>query len=213
MIIEAITENDPQRKGMSFISIQKIIRGMFLIEGQMKVYVKKAFEKLNEKKIVERVSGTKGITGSIRLTKIYVDNLKKKQTNLETINLKSGKNVTKKTKENKAEPQTKKDKNNNASKKGNGKAVKVKEKVTAKPKPKPAASKLNPKKTAITKTKIDRSGGKVRLSIMAAPDPLASIKTTKAIKGKRIQTKATEVSGSKQKSGRPTKSKPETKKV
>uniref|UniRef100_A0A182NGP3 H15 domain-containing protein n=1 Tax=Anopheles dirus TaxID=7168 RepID=A0A182NGP3_9DIPT len=182
MIIDAITENDLNRKGISFVSIQKIIRGKYMIESDIKVYVKKAYEKLSEKKIVERVSGTGGINGSIRFTKTYTDKMKK-AAQPATDKPKPAKKATEKPKKPAAKPQPKKkkDKNNNSSDKGKGEAA-------GKPKPKPAA-KLNPKKTAITKTKIDRSSGKVRLSIMAAADPTTAAKTSRAIKTKRTAAK------------------------
>uniref|UniRef100_A0A182JX60 H15 domain-containing protein n=1 Tax=Anopheles christyi TaxID=43041 RepID=A0A182JX60_9DIPT len=177
MMIEAITENDTRRKGMSFALIKKFIKGKYQIEGDIAVYVKKAFEKLITKSTVERVSGKGGINGSIRLTKAYVEKEKKQQklASKPAKPSKPEKKTNKKTVATKASPtKVQKDKNNNDD-------GKKKTEKAAKPKPSLKA-KLNPKKTAITKTKIDRSGGKVRLSIVAAPDPGSSMKAKNTAK-------------------------------
>uniref|UniRef100_A0A182T1S1 H15 domain-containing protein n=1 Tax=Anopheles maculatus TaxID=74869 RepID=A0A182T1S1_9DIPT len=162
MIIETITDNDPRRKGLSFVSIKKTIKGKYTIDGDISTYVKKAFEKLSSKGIVERVSGSGGISGSIRFTKAYTVGLKKQQ----KIAAKPKPKAPKKTGEAKAVKPVK-DKNNNDKKK-NGKG-------TSKPKQPAPHAKLSTKKTAITKTKIARSGGKVRLSIVT---PGTIMKTT-----------------------------------
>ncbi|XP_052899385.1 uncharacterized protein LOC128305811 [Anopheles moucheti] len=177
MIIDAITENDPRRKGLSFTLIKKFIKGKYQIEGEITYYVKKAFEKLSSKDTVERVSGMGGMHGSIRLTKAHIAKVSKQF---------SAKSKPKNPKKTKVLPKKKpkkdeKDRNNNDKKKG--KADKPKPTLQAKP---------STKKTAITKTKIARSGGKVRLSIVASTDPSPST-NAKMAKAKRNASKTTVV--------------------
>ncbi|XP_557774.3 histone H1 [Anopheles gambiae] len=196
MMIEAITENDPHRKGISFALIKKFIKGKYQIETEVAaVYMKRAYEKLTTKSIVERVSGKSGINGSIRLTKAHVDKGRKQQSKgikqAEKAAKKAAKTKPKAKKQADPKPkQTKKDKNNNDGEK------KQKKEKPAKAKPAQPV-KLNPKKTAITKTKIDRSGGKVRLSIVSSTDPGPSGRakpTSKAAKGgKAAKTKSDEM--------------------
>uniref|UniRef100_A0A182TVH1 H15 domain-containing protein n=1 Tax=Anopheles melas TaxID=34690 RepID=A0A182TVH1_9DIPT len=196
MMIEAMTENDPRRKGVSFASIKKFIKGKYQIEAKVAaVYMKRAYEKLTTKSIVERVSGKSGIMGSIRLTKAHVEKERKQQNKAIKQAEKAAKEAAKtKPKAKKpADPkprQNKKDKNNNDGEK------KQKKEKPAKAKPAQPV-KLNPKKTAITKTKIDRSGGKVRLSIVSSTDPGPSGRaksTSKAAKGgKATKTKSDEM--------------------
>ncbi|XP_041775441.1 histone H1.0-like [Anopheles merus] len=195
-MIEAITENDPRRKGVSFASIKKFIKGKYQIEAEVAaVYMKRAYEKLTTKSIVERVSGKSGIMGSIRLTKAHVEKEKKQQNTAIKQAEKAAKEAakTKPRAKKQADPklkQTKKDKNNNDGEK------KQKKEQPAKAKPAQPV-KLNPKKTAITKTKIGRSGGKVRLSIVSSTDPGPSGRakpTSKAAKGgKANKTKSDEM--------------------
>uniref|UniRef100_A0A182MKF2 H15 domain-containing protein n=1 Tax=Anopheles culicifacies TaxID=139723 RepID=A0A182MKF2_9DIPT len=202
MIIDAIAENDPRRKGISFTLIKKFIKGKYQIEGEITSYVKKAFEKLISKDTVERVSGMTGMHGSIRLTKAHIESVKKQQklaANPKPPNPKQTK-VPSKPKPKQDDLVGKKDKNNNDKKKGK----------TAKGKPnaQPNAAKLSTKKTAITKTKIARSGGKVRLSIVTVTDPLpsTSTKTTKAKANapkKTAATKSTKANGQKDASAKP----------
>uniref|UniRef100_A0A182P487 H15 domain-containing protein n=1 Tax=Anopheles epiroticus TaxID=199890 RepID=A0A182P487_9DIPT len=188
LIMEAIAENGPRRKGVSFRAIKSFIKGKYNIEVNG-YYIKKAFEKLAAKEIVEHSSGT-GITGSIRFTKAHLDNEKKQQKIANKASkpvkdqAKSKNGEKKKTaKAGKAnQKKDKKDKNNNDSQK---KKEKMEKTVKSKSAPK---MKLNLKKTAITKTKIDRSGGKVRLSIVADPGPSSS--KAKAIVAKtKVQKK------------------------
>ncbi|XP_053661856.1 histone H1-like [Anopheles marshallii] len=179
MIIDAITENDPRRKGISFTLIKKFIKGKYQIEGEITSYVKKAFEKLSSKNTVERVSGMAGMSGSIRLTKAHIAEVSKQQ----KLAAKAKPKIAKPPK--KQATKNEKDKNNNEKKKG--KAVKTKPTLHAKP---------STKKTAITKTKIARSGGKVRLSIVTStdPSPSTSAKTAKAKKNGSKTTAAAEKS-------------------
>uniref|UniRef100_A0A182WFF9 H15 domain-containing protein n=1 Tax=Anopheles minimus TaxID=112268 RepID=A0A182WFF9_9DIPT len=179
MIIDAIAENDPRRKGISFTLIKKFIKGRYQIESEITSYVKKAFEKLIIKEAVERVSGVTGMNGSIRLTKAHIESVKKQQ----KLTAKQKPKPTKQTKvppgtKPKKEVSEKKDKNNNDKKKG-GKAGKGK-----------PAEKLSTKKTAITKTKIARSGGKVRLSILTVTEPSSST-NAKSSKTKASGSKTT----------------------
>ncbi|XP_058120862.1 histone H5-like [Anopheles ziemanni] len=194
MMLEAITENDPNRKGLSFTMIQKFVKGRYTIDGDIKIYVKKAYEKLLQKNVVEHVTG-KGLIGSIRLSKAHVEDMKKSEKlaiKAEKIKQKE-KTAAKKSKKKKA------DKNNNEK---DGKKSKVKPKEAAKP-----------KKTAITKVKIDRKGGKVRLSIAANPVPRVKGAKTKAkegkVKGSKTQTNAPEPKPSTSKPAQ--KAKPKTK--
>ncbi|KFB46234.1 hypothetical protein ZHAS_00014121 [Anopheles sinensis] len=174
MILETIAENDPNRKGLSFPMIQKLVKGRYTIDGDIKVYVKKAYEKLLQKDVVEHATG-KGLSGSIRFSKAHVADMKK----AEKLAMQAEK---KKQKEEAAagKPKKKKtDKNNNEK---DGKISKAKPKEAAKP-----------KKTAITKTKIDRKGGKVRLSITAHPVARVKGAKTKAnAKGSKSKTNASE---------------------
>uniref|UniRef100_A0A182J8A8 Uncharacterized protein n=1 Tax=Anopheles atroparvus TaxID=41427 RepID=A0A182J8A8_ANOAO len=168
MVLDAITDNDPKRKGLSFVMIQKFIKGKYMMEGEIKFYVKKAYEKLKEKKMIEHVTGN-GFSGSIRLSKEHIENMRKTE--------KLAAKAQKEKKKAPARKDKKTDKNNN--------------KKEAKPKGKPKdAAKVNPKKTAITKTKIDRTGGKVRLSITAKP--VAQVKGTKTKKGPKGKIVASE---------------------
>uniref|UniRef100_A0A182YN54 Uncharacterized protein n=1 Tax=Anopheles stephensi TaxID=30069 RepID=A0A182YN54_ANOST len=189
MIIDTIAENDPRRKGLSFVSIKKTIKGKYTIEGEISAYVKKAFEKLTSKDIVERVTGGSGMNGSIRFTKAYTEGVKKQQ-KVDTIKPKP--KAPKAKEKSKTEPKPVKDKNNNEKKKGS--------KVTG-GKAKQAApnAKLSTKKTAITKTKIARSGGKVRLSIVT-PGTASKKTSTKA---KLNASKTSAGTKSANKNGRP----------
>lgn len=185
MIIDTITDNDPRRKGLSFMSIKKTIKGKYTIDGDISLYVKKAFEKLTSKNIVERVSGSGGITGSIRLTKAYTEGMKKQL----QIAAKPKPKAPKKTGKPKPVKPVKDTNNNDSKNSGEG---------TSKSKQPAPHAKLNTKKTAITKTKIARSGGKVRLSIVT---PGTSKKTT--TKAKLNASKAGAGPKSSQQNGRP----------
>uniref|UniRef100_A0A182RK52 H15 domain-containing protein n=1 Tax=Anopheles funestus TaxID=62324 RepID=A0A182RK52_ANOFN len=197
MIIDAITENDPRRKGISFALIKKFIKGKYQIEGEISSYIKKAFEKLSNKGSVERVSGSSGISGSIRLTKDHVESVKKQQ-KLAAKAKPKPKNPKQTKKQLKTKPKKEdKDTNNNNKKKGHASKVK----------PTPHA-KLSTKKTAITKTKLARSGGKVRLSIATVADPMPStnVKTTKTkMKAPKTSTAEKPAKTNGQKKPKPTK--------
>ncbi|XP_052873051.1 uncharacterized protein LOC128278369 [Anopheles cruzii] len=167
MISEVIAENDPKRKGLSFLMLQKTIRGKYVIDGDIKLYVKRAFEKLLAKHVVEHVTGS-GASGSIRFTKDHWEKLKKSDKKVVVVKEKQQKT--------KDQPVAQaKDKNNNT--KGAKKMVAPKAKVPT-------------KKTAITKTKIDRASGKVRLSITT--NPTSTVKNPIARAQPTIKAKSSE---------------------
>ncbi|XP_049548426.1 uncharacterized protein LOC125959641 [Anopheles darlingi] len=156
MICEAILENDTNRKGVSFLTIKKFIKGKYLIEGEINLYVKRAYEKLIVKESIEHVTGS-GTQGSIRFTKTHWEQTKRPE--------KKGR-ATKVTKAKTEKNKPSKDKNNNR-KKG---------KEEAKP-----MVKVQAKKTALTRAKLDKTSSKVRLSITTPVPP----KPTKGgLKGK-----------------------------